>query len=311
MAAYGQQQYGGVPGGAPVGATSHYPQQGYGQGHAYGQAPGQGYAASGYQPPKAAGQQAGYTPVGATGGYGYDPEAGGAGAGAGGGLVGFDDTMVRLGFIRKVYGILSMQLAVTLLFTLVFTLSDRVKTFVFDHPGFIWSAYAITLATIIALACCGNLRREYPTNYILLTVFTLAESYLVGCISATYQTQVVLMALIATMACMVGLTVYAFTTKRDFTMMGGSLMAALFVLIMMGFLSIWWHSEGLNLVYAGFGAMLFCVFIVYDTQIMIGGRHKKYSISPDEYVFAALNLYLDVVNLFLYLLALFGSGSRR
>mmetsp|Transcript_21828 Transcript_21828/g.61427 ORF Transcript_21828/g.61427 Transcript_21828/m.61427 type:complete len:120 (-) Transcript_21828:287-646(-) len=119
------------------------------------------------------------------------------------------------------------------------------------------------------------------------------------------------MALVATMACMVGLTVYAFTTKRDFTMMGGSLFAALFVLIIIGFMSIWWHSQGLNLVYAGFGALLFCVFIVYDTQIMIGGKHKKYAISPDEYVFAALNLYLDVVNLFLYLLALFGSGSRR
>ena len=41
---------------------------------------------------------------------------------------------------------------------------------------------------------------------------------------------------------------------------------------------------------------------------MLGGKHK-YSLSPEEYIFAALNLYLDIINLFMYLLAIFG-GNR-
>ena len=43
---------------------------------------------------------------------------------------------------------------------------------------------------------------------------------------------------------------------------------------------------------------------------MLGGNHK-YSLSPEEYIFAALNLYLDIINLFLYLLSIFGGGSRK
>ena len=43
---------------------------------------------------------------------------------------------------------------------------------------------------------------------------------------------------------------------------------------------------------------------------MLGGKHK-YSLSPEEYIFAALNLYLDIINLFLYLLSIFGSSSNN
>jgi protein lifeguard len=39
------------------------------------------------------------------------------------------------------------------------------------------------------------------------------------------------------------------------------------------------------------GAVIFSIYIVYDTQMMMGGNHK-YSISPEEYVFASLNLYM-------------------
>ena len=51
------------------------------------------------------------------------------------------------------------------------------------------------------------------------------------------------------------------------------------------------------------------LYIIYDTQVMLGGNHK-YSLSPEEYIFAALNLYLDIINLFMYLLSIFG-GSRK
>lgn len=61
-----------------------------------------------------------------------------------------------------------------------------------------------------------------------------------------------------------------------------------------------------NLVYACLGALLFSAYLVYDTQLMMGGKHK-YSISPEEYVFAALNLYLDIVQIFLYILQIIGS----
>jgi len=51
-------------------------------------------------------------------------------------------------------------------------------------------------------------------------------------------------------------------------------------------------------VYAGLGALLMCGFIVYDTCELI----KRYSY--DEYIWAAIAIYSDIVNLFLYILAL-------
>tara|TARA_B100001057_G_C22014384_1_gene631056 strand:- start:15 stop:164 length:150 start_codon:yes stop_codon:yes gene_type:complete len=42
---------------------------------------------------------------------------------------------------------------------------------------------------------------------------------------------------------------------------------------------------------------------------IIGGKHKKYTYSLDDYVFAALSLYLDIINLFLYILSIVGLAS--
>ena len=60
--------------------------------------------------------------------------------------------------------------------------------------------------------------------------------------------------------------------------------------------------------YGSLGALVFSLYIVYDTQLMMGGKHK-YALSPEEYIFAALNIYLDVVQLFMYILMIVG-GSR-
>ena len=49
---------------------------------------------------------------------------------------------------------------------------------------------------------------------------------------------------------------------------------------------------------------------MYDTQLMVGGSHK-YSLSPEEYVFASLNLYLDIVNLFIEILKILEKINRK
>ena len=47
------------------------------------------------------------------------------------------------------------------------------------------------------------------------------------------------------------------------------------------------------------------MYLVYDTQLMLGGKHKL-ALSPEEWVFAALNLYLDIINMFMFILSLIG-----
>ena len=62
------------------------------------------------------------------------------------------------------------------------------------------------------------------------------------------------------------------------------------------------------IVYGSIGALIFSLYIVYDTQLMMGGKHK-YALDPEEYIFASLNLYLDIINLFMYILMIVGASS--
>jgi FtsH-binding integral membrane protein len=103
------------------------------------------------------------------------------------------------------------------------------------------------------------------------------------------------------------LTLFAFQTRIDFTMMSGLLFVALIGLLLFGLFAAIFHNRVLDIVYASIGAVIFGLFIVFDTQLLLGGKHK-YSISQEEYIFAALNLYVDIVQLFLMMLTLVNSA---
>merc|ERR1719231_1789469 len=108
------------------------------------------------------------------------------------------------------------------------------------------------------------------------------------------------------------LMLFAFCTKIDFTGQGVYLYTGLWVLILWGCVaSFSWGGTFtfMSTVYAGGGVLLFAMYIIYDTQLIIGGKHKSIQFNPDEYVFAALNLYLDIINMFLYILSF--TGDRR
>ena len=57
-------------------------------------------------------------------------------------------------------------------------------------------------------------------------------------------------------------------------------------------------------VWAALGVMLFSFYLVYDVQLILGGKHLRYRFQTDEYVFASLNIYLDIVNIFVRILHL-------
>merc|ERR1712179_435800 len=131
---------------------------------------------------------------------------------------------------------------------------------------------------------------------ILLAGFTLAEGLMLGVATSTYSASAVLMAVGITALVVLGLTIFALQTKIDFTMCNGIFFAI-------------FPSDIMNVVYASLGAVIFSCYIVVDTQLMMGGKHQ-YSIDPEEYVFATLNLYLDIINLFLMILSLVGRGDN-
>lgn len=188
---------------------------------------------------------------------------------------------------------------------MLFTYNDSAQRFVRQRTELWIIAIIVTFGIIIAMACSESLRRTAPTNFIMLALFTISQSWLVGLAVTQYKSEEVLLAVGITAAVCFGLTLFAFQTKWDFTVMGGILFVALIILLLFGLISMFFPGKTMKLVYASCGALLFCIYLIYDTQMMMGGEHK-YSISPEEYIFAALNLYMDIINIFMYLLTIIG-----
>ncbi|XP_046650860.1 protein lifeguard 1-like isoform X1 [Daphnia pulicaria] len=224
----------------------------------------------------------------------------------------FSEKSIRLAFVRKVYAILMAQLTITMGFIALFVFVPSVASFSQDHGEIMWIAFSMSIVLLIVLACCSDFRRRFPLNIILLGLFTICEGIMLGAIASFYESEEVLIAAGICAAVCLSITIFSLQTKWDITSSGvckGFLFVSLIVLLMFGIMAICMQDKVVNLVYASLGALVFSIYLVFDTQLMLGGKHR-YSISPEEYVFAALNLYLDIVNIFIYILAIVGGSSR-
>ncbi|KAI7807834.1 transmembrane BAX inhibitor motif containing 1a [Triplophysa rosa] len=225
---------------------------------------------------------------------------------------GWDSTRVRHTFIRKVYLILAVQLLITFGIVAIFTFVESVAGFVRRNPAIYWTSYAVYFITHMVLVCCQGPRRRFPWNLILLTIFTLALSYMTGTVASYYSTKAVFLALGITAVVCIAVTVFCFQTKVDFTKCAGLFSVLGIVVFVTGIITVivlsFKYIPWLHMVYAAIGAIAFTLFLAYHTQLLIGNR--KHSIGPEEYVFAALSLYVDIIQIFLFLLQIIGFAER-
>jgi FtsH-binding integral membrane protein len=216
---------------------------------------------------------------------------------------------IRNGFIRKVYSILCAQLLLTVVVgAIIYQHADWVERSRWALPA----ALVMSVVTMLAIVCCKQVSRKFPQNFIVLVVFTTCEGLLLGCGCSKYSAYQVIMSVFITCVVFGFLTMYACCTKTDFTGFDAYLFGALLALTLFGFTVPLLASAGLsftalNLVFNIVGVLLFVFYIIYDTQLIMGeyGGHKE-QFEIDDYIFASLNLYLDVVNMFLYILQMFG-----
>uniref|UniRef100_A0A669CST1 Glutamate receptor, ionotropic, N-methyl D-aspartate-associated protein 1b (glutamate binding) n=1 Tax=Oreochromis niloticus TaxID=8128 RepID=A0A669CST1_ORENI len=207
-------------------------------------------------------------------------------------------------FSLQVFLVLTAQLTVTFAFVAVFTFVEQVKVFVVANMWTYLVSYIVFFVSVCVISCCGNVRRRHPWNLVALSVLTLSMSYMVGMIASFHKTDSVIMAVGITAIVCFTVVIFSLQTKYDFTSCYGVLFVCLIVLIIFGLLCIFIRDKILHIVYAGLGALLFTCFLAVDTQMLLG--NKELALSPEEYVFAALNLYTDIINIFLYILAIIG-----
>ena len=104
------------------------------------------------------------------------------------------------------------------------------------------------------------------------------------------------------------LIIYASSTKRDFTSYYPYLWIFVLSVCIFGFSLIWLPYR--YAIYSALGVLIFSAYIVYDTQTIVGGK-GRIELDIDDYVYGALMLYLDIINLFIYILSLLSMTHDR
>ncbi|XP_041638343.1 protein lifeguard 3-like [Cheilinus undulatus] len=220
-----------------------------------------------------------------------------------------ESTSIRHAFIRKVYFILATQVAITCSVVAVFTFVDPVRLFVIRHPGIYWASLVVYILVYCILICGKKIRRQFPSNLLLLGIFTLALSFMSGTLSSYYETKSVFLAMGITAIICVSVTIFCFQTKVEFTSCRGFFCVLAVLLIIIGIVSAiilsLQYVPWLHMLYASFGAILYTLFLVYNTQLLIGNR--ELTVSPEEYINGALSLYINVVDIFLFILQVSGA----
>mmetsp|Transcript_18388 Transcript_18388/g.13243 ORF Transcript_18388/g.13243 Transcript_18388/m.13243 type:complete len:181 (+) Transcript_18388:433-975(+) len=178
----------------------------------------------------------------------------------------FDDPVDRLNFVRKVYLILTCQLTFTAGFVAMVMYLPKMQAWITYNWWMFFPVLTVLIGTEIAMICSRKLARKVPVNYILLFLFTFAESYFVANICAYYTATQVIAAASMTAGMVIGLTCYAFKTKTDFTVLGGLLWILGFTLMVMCiFWALLWYDSFLYPLLCVLVISLFGVYLVYDT----------------------------------------------
>ena len=182
------------------------------------------------------------------------------------------------------------------------------------NPNYSWVLPTSVISSFVSLfALGGELRFKVPHNFALLSVFTFSQSISVATVVSFYKVKQVLLALAQTGIAVLGLTLYAFqpNPKYDLTPFGSSLILGLSIFMMTTLMGIFFPQIALNQkIISGVGAFLFGLFLIYDTQLIVGGQHKKGQISTKDYIMGSITLYMDIINIFLYILRLLGQGDK-
>lgn len=198
----------------------------------------------------------------------------------------------RLEFLKKVYGLLTASLLTT---TVAAYFGQAL-----DPATYFWPLLIAFFGTLIfAMA----VRRKPVWNLIALFSFTTVGGLFIAPVMLMYNAAVVQEALVLTLVIFGSLTMYVVISKKDFSFLSGFLITGLIVVIVGSLLNAFlFHSPMGEFVIAGGGTLLFSGFILYDTSNIL----RNYDVQ--DYTAATLSLYLDILNLFLFLLRLLGGG---
>lgn len=229
---------------------------------------------------------------------------------------------VRAHFISKVMNILSFQLSLTLAFILLAFQWSSFHNFMINNGFILIFSFIASIITCIWLSLMPRLE-NYESNqdipwyvygkrgqYILLSVFTLTESWLVTIVTLSYRYEIVLRAIVITTILVLAISVLSRYDRLSFLVESNTsiyywLNWSLWIMIGLGLTSFFipWNDKW-DLLYGWLGAILFSVYLLVDLQLVLRKVHC------DEEIRCSMMLYLDIINLFLSVLRILSHNDE-
>jgi FtsH-binding integral membrane protein len=215
-------------------------------------------------------------------------------------------TLVRTGeeratLVRRTYSLVFASILVTIAGTAYAMTNQAMMNAVLAHP------FITALCTFAPLIMAQVARNSFPQNIGFVFLFTFAEGLYIApfiAFAEQHSPGIASQAAILTLSAFGALTAYAFISRRDFGAWGGFLFTGLIVLLVTSMLMMFTHSAAGYTWLAGIGVLLFSGLLVFDTWRI------RNVYGPDDYVMAAVSIYLDLLNMFLFILSLL-SGNKK
>jgi FtsH-binding integral membrane protein len=215
-------------------------------------------------------------------------------------------TIVRTGaeratLVRRTYSLVFVSVLVTIAGAMFALSQPALLTSVAQHP---WIAM---IATFAPLLLALRAKDAFPANIGLVFLFAFAEGVFISPLLYVYGQQrpgLITQAAMLTIGAFGVLTAYAFVSRRDFSALGSFFMVGLWVVIGGMLLNFFFKNPAADLALAAITVLVFSGLLVFDTWRI------RNVYGPDDYVAAAVQIYLDLLNLFLALLRILG-GRRN
>lgn len=211
--------------------------------------------------------------------------------------------------MNKVYSWMTLALVVTALTAMYVAQSESLLGLIFGNSAMPWILMLAEVGIVMYLSARIN-SISYVTAMTLFGVYSILNGVVLSVILLVYSLSTVYAAFFATAGTFATMSIIGYTTKKDLSGLGGLLTMALIGLIIASLVNLFLHSEGMSSIITYAGVFIFVGLTAYDTQKI--KTMLTYSNGVDQRkigLLGALSLYLDFINLFLYILRLL--GSRR
>ncbi len=213
-------------------------------------------------------------------------------------------TALAKAYLNKVYLWMSVSLLLTALCAVYAANSRDTLMWVAEHPILLCIS---TLGVVLVMSFCRNILTSGALG-VLLLLFSALEGLLFGPLLIVYTQQSLGLAFGCAAGMFGAMALYGACTKRNLGTLGRTLFMLLIGLIIAGIANIFWGSNTLDLIVSAVGVVVFALFTAYDTQNIL--REGLFCTDEDQRrkgaILGALSLYLDFINLFLYLLRFLG-----